>query len=203
SSGACAGGVTAHGAAEGNCAGGAGRGGESGGPTMSLPWPRRLEPANARHPRRTILAWTAAVLVAIVVIGTLLSGALTTEGKPTNNPQSERAKNVREAAFPAASSAGITDIIVVHSPSSTVDTTSFRISVQKLTAEVRRAEGVESVRSYLDAQDPSLVSSDRHATMVQFAMPDESSSGIDDVISDVQRGDANAEFEVTVTGQRT
>ena len=53
---------------------------------MSLTWLQRLALANARHPRRTILAWTAAVLVAIVVIGTLLSGALTTEGKPTNNP---------------------------------------------------------------------------------------------------------------------
>ena len=179
------------------------RGGESGPPTTSLTWLQRLALANARHPRRTIFAWIGAVLVAIVLIATLLGGALTTEGKPTNNPQSERAKNVRDAAFPAASSAAITDIIVIHSPGTTVDTASFRSFVQTLTDEVRGAEGVESVRSYLDAQDPSLVSKDRHATMVEFAMPDESSSGIDDIISDVRRGDANAEFEVTVTGQRT
>jgi uncharacterized membrane protein YdfJ with MMPL/SSD domain len=181
----------------------ANRGVESGAPKMSLTWLQRLALAHAKHPRRTIGAWIAAMLVAIVLIGTLLGGALTTEGKPTNNPQSERAKDVRDAAFPAASSAAITDIIVVRSPSSTVDTPTFHSFVRALSDEVRRAEGVASVRTYLDEQDPSLVSKDRHATLVQFAMPDESSSGIDDVISDVQRADASTGFEVTVTGQRT
>ena len=179
------------------------RGVEPGASEMSLTWLQRLALANARHPRRTIGAWIAAMVVAIVVIGTLLGGALTTEGKPTNNPESQRAKDVRDAAFPAASSAATTDIIVVRSPRSTVDTPAFRSFVQTLTDEVRKAEGVESTRSYLDVQDRSLVSQDRHATMVQFAMPDESSSGIDDVISHVQRADASAAFDVTVTGQRT
>src|SRR5262245_9286720 len=176
---------------------------DSGARNTSLTWLQRLALANARHPRRTIGVWFAAIVIAIVLIATLLGGALTTEGKPTNNPQSERAKDELDAAFPAASSAAMTDIIVVRSPSSTVDTPAFRSLVQTLADEVRGAEGVESVRTYLDSRDPSLVSKDRHATMVQFAMPDESSSGIDDVISDVERAHANATFDVTVTGQRT
>jgi RND superfamily putative drug exporter len=143
------------------------------------------------------------MVVAVVAIGALLGGALTTEGNPTNNPQSQRAKDVREAAFPAASGAAVTDIIVVHSTGSTVDAPRFRSFVRALAAEVRRAKGVESVRTYLGANDPSLVSRDRHATMVQFAMPSESSSGIDDVVSDVQRADASPAFIVKVTGQRT
>src|SRR5262249_16466180 len=69
--------------------------------------------------------------------------------------------------------------------------------------EVRRADGVTSVRTYPSAGDPSLVSRDRHATMVQFAMPDESSSGIDDVVGAVQRADRSPAFAATVTGQRT
>jgi uncharacterized membrane protein YdfJ with MMPL/SSD domain len=159
--------------------------------------------ASARHPWRTIGAWVAAVIVALVVIGTLLGGALTTEGRPTNNPQSQRAKDVLEAAFPAASSEAVTDIVVVHSPRYTVDAAQFRALVRTVADEVRGAKGVESVRTYLATSDPSLVSKDRHATMVQFAMPNESTSGIDDLISAVQRADKSPAFDVTVTGQRT
>jgi RND superfamily putative drug exporter len=144
------------------------------------------------------------MLVAVVAIGTLLGGALTTEGNPTNNPQSERAKDVRDAAFPAAaSSAAITDIVVVRSPRYTVDAPQFRSLVRTVAAEVRAAKGVESVRTFLATRDSSLISKDRHATLVQFAMPDESSSGIEDVVSAVQRASASPGFSATVTGQRT
>ncbi len=165
---------------------------------------QRLALASARHPRWTIGGWVAAMVIAVVAIGALLGGALTTEGNPTNNPQSERAKDAREAAFPAASSAAaITDIVVVRSPRYTVDAPQFRTFVRTLAGEVRGAKDVESVRSYLGTRDPTLISKDRHATLVQFAMPDESSSGIDDVVSAVQRADRSPAFAVTVTGQRT
>jgi RND superfamily putative drug exporter len=143
------------------------------------------------------------MLIAFVAIGTLLGGALTTEGNPTNNPQSQRAKDVREAAFPAASSAGITDIVDIRSSRYTVDSARFRTVVRRLAGEVSDAEDVKGVRTYLTTRDPSLVSKNRHATMLQLAMPDESSSGIDDVISAVRRADASPAFAVTVTGQRT
>ena len=171
--------------------------------TMNATRLERLALASARRPWRTISAWVAAMLVAVVAIGALLGGALTTEGKPTNNPQSERANDVREAAFPAASSAAITDIIIVRSPRHTVDAPRFRTFVRMLADEVRGAKGVKSIRTYFGADDPSLVSRDRRATMVQFAMPDESSSGIDDVVSAVRRADTSPAFAVTVTGQRT
>jgi len=164
---------------------------------------QRIALASARHPRRTIGAWVAAMLIAFVAIGTLLGGALTTEGKPTNNPQSQRAKDVRDAAFPPASSAGITDIVVIRSSRYTVQSPRFRTLVRTLAGEVSGAEDVKGVRTYLTTRDPSLVSKDRHATMLQLAMPDESSSGIDDVISAVRRADASPAFAVTVTGQRT
>jgi uncharacterized membrane protein YdfJ with MMPL/SSD domain len=164
---------------------------------------QRLAVASASHPWRTVGAWAAAIVVAVVVIGALLGGALTTEGKPTNNPQSERAKDVREAAFPAASSSAITDIVIVHSRRYTVDAPQFQTLVSMLAGEVRAAKDVEGIRTYLQGSDPSLVSKDRHAATVQFAMPDESSSGIDDVVSAVRRADASPAFDVTVTGQRT
>jgi uncharacterized membrane protein YdfJ with MMPL/SSD domain len=157
--------------------------------------------ASARHPWRTVGAWIAAMVVAIVAIGALLGGALSTEGNPTNNPQSERAKNLLAEAFPATARGAVTDIIVVRSPAFTVDAPQFRTAVRSLASTVRQAGGVESVRSYLDARDPSLVSKDRHATMVQLS--DASDSGIDDVVGAVQRLDRSASFAASVTGQRT
>ncbi len=164
---------------------------------------RALVLASARHPWRTIGAWVAAMVLAVVAIGALLGGALTTEGKPTNNPQSQRAKDVREAAFPPSSASAITDLVVVHSPRYTVEAPQFHSLVRTLAREVRAAKKVKSVRSYLDTPDPSLVSKDRHATLVQFAMPKESTSGMDDVISAVRSANASPAFDVTVTGTQT
>src|SRR5262250_2994283 len=115
---------------------------------------------SARHPWRTVSAWLAAVVLAVVAIGALLGGALTTEGNPTNNPQSERAHDVLSTAFPPTVGAAVTDIVVVRSPRYTVDAPQFRALVRGLAALVRRARGVESVRSFLAAPDPSLISKD-------------------------------------------
>ena len=110
---------------------------------------QRIALASARHPRRTIGAWVAAMLIAFVAIGALLGGALTTEGNPTNNPQSQRAKDIREAAFPAASSAGITDIVDIRSSRYTVQSPRFRALVRTLAGEVSDAKGVKGIRTYL------------------------------------------------------
>jgi uncharacterized membrane protein YdfJ with MMPL/SSD domain len=160
-----------------------------------------LATTSARHPWRTIGAWVAAVVVGVVAIGALLGGALTTEGNPTNNPQSERAKDARDAAFPPTVSGAVTDIVVVRSPRYRVDAPRFGALVRGIVAEVRRAGGVDGVRSYLDTRDPSLVTKDRHATMVQFAAG--SDDGIDDIVGAVERADASAAFAVAVTGQET
>jgi RND superfamily putative drug exporter len=160
-----------------------------------------LVSACARHPWRTIGAWIAAVVVAAAAIVALLGGSLTTEGNPTNNPQSQRAKDALEAAFPPTVNAAITDIVVVRSSRYTVDAPRFRALVRKLASDVRRASDVDSVRSYLDSRDPSLVAKDRHAAMVQFAAS--SDGGIDDIVGEVQRADASPAFAVAVTGQET
>src|SRR5262245_26669726 len=150
---------------------------------------------SARHPWRTVAAWVVLVVLGVVAIGALLGGALTTEGNPTNNPQSERAKDALSAAFPPTAGAAITDIVVLGSSRYTVDAPQFQAVVRGLASQVRRASGVDSVRSYLDAHDPSLVSKDRRATMVQFAAS--SDDGIDDVVGAVERADARAAFAVS------
>jgi RND superfamily putative drug exporter len=165
------------------------------------PSTQTLVTTSARHPWRTIGLWVAAVAVAVVAIATLLGGALTTEGNPTNSPQSERAKDVLARAFPPTVGSAVTDIVVVRSPRYTVDARQFEALVRGLASEVRRADDVQSVRTYLDTRDPSLVTSDRHATMVQLAA--DSEDGMDEIVGAVVRADAKAAFAVAVTGQNT
>ena len=160
----------------------------------------RLVATSARHPWRVIAAWAAALVVAVVAIGALLGGALTTEGNPTNNPQSQRAKHVLARDFPPTEGAAITDIVVVRSTRYAVDAPRFRALVRGLASDIRRA-GVESVRTYLDACDASLITTDRHATMIQFG--EASDDGIDEIVDAVERADAGAAFAVSVTGQKT
>jgi uncharacterized membrane protein YdfJ with MMPL/SSD domain len=154
----------------------------------------------ARHPWRTIGAWVALVLVAVVAIVTLLGGALTTEGKPTNNPQSERADDALSAAFPPSAGAAVTEIVVVRSPRYTVEAPQFQALVRGLALDVRHA-GADNVRSYLDSHDPSLVSADRHAAMVRFSKA--SDDGMDATVAAVEHADARTAFAVAVTGQKT
>jgi uncharacterized membrane protein YdfJ with MMPL/SSD domain len=157
--------------------------------------------ACARHPWRTIAAWIALVVLAVLAIGALLGGALTTEGNPTNDPQSQRAEDALAAAFPPTVGAAVTDVIVIRSDRYEAHTPRFDAVVRTLAGDVRSAGGVDAVRNYLDTRDPALVSRDRRATMVQFA--DASDSGIDDVVAAVKRVDALPGFDASVTGQKT
>jgi RND superfamily putative drug exporter len=90
--------------------------------------------------------------------------------------------------------------VVVRSARYTVDAPQFQALVRGLAAEVRRV-GVDSVRTYLDVRDPSLVTNDRHATMVQFS--EASDDGIDEIVGAVERADTRPAFAVSVTGQKT
>ena len=157
--------------------------------------------ASARHPWRTVGAWVAAMVVAIVAIAALLGGALTTEGNPTNNPQSQRAKDALERSFPPTARGAVTDIVVVRSQRYPVGAPQFRERVRALADDIRGSGDVESVHTYLDTHDPALVSKDRRATMVQFS--DASDDGMDHIVGSVERLDRSPDFSASITGQRT
>jgi uncharacterized membrane protein YdfJ with MMPL/SSD domain len=160
---------------------------------------QRIALACARHPWRTISAWIVLIVMAVVAIGAFLS--LTTEGNPTNDPQSQRAEDVLGASFPPTVGAAMTDIVVVRSNRYRVHTPRFDAVVRSLGREIRSAGGVDAVRTYLRTPDQTLVSRDRRAAMVQFA--DASDSGIDHIVAVVHRADEQPGFDAAVTGQKT
>ncbi len=91
--------------------------------------------ASARHPWRVIAAWSVTAVLALVAVGALLGDALTTEGRPTNNPESERALELRAQAFPGRSRA--TEAVIVSSERYKVDSPPFRALTAELAAELR------------------------------------------------------------------
>ena len=157
--------------------------------------------ASARHPWPTIAAWVVASVLAVVTVGALLGGSLTTEGHPTNNPESERALDVQARAFPPESRRVFSDLVIVRSQRYTVDAAPFRAFVRRLVADGRKTRAVTDARVYLATRDPSLVSRDRHATVIPISVPD-----VDDVgrvVDVVERADTRPAFAVSITGEQT
>nr|MBA3374476.1 MMPL family transporter [Actinomycetota bacterium] len=155
--------------------------------------------ASARHPWRTISAWGAVVVAAIVAIVALLGGSLTTEGAPTNNPESERALAVQEQAFPPDPSMARSDIVVIRSDEHTVDSAEFESFVRAL-VEQSDVQALSRAHTYLEG-DTSLLSPDRHATIVPLGIPDEGEA--EKVVEAVERADEDPAFSVAVTGDQT
>src|SRR5262245_32008751 len=119
----------------------------------------------SRHPGRTLVAWGVVVLGAIAALVLVLTG-FTTEAAATNNPQSERANDRLIAAFPPDPERALTDLIVVRSARLTVDGEQFRAFVDGLVRTGRESGAVRNATTYFDTADPSLVSADRHSTLI-------------------------------------
>jgi uncharacterized membrane protein YdfJ with MMPL/SSD domain len=158
---------------------------------------RALAGASARHPWRTLGAWLVATVLAFVAIASLLGGSLTTEGEPTNRPQSERANEARLVAFPSAETAA-RDIVVIRSEQYTVDAPEFEDFVRRFVAD-DEITALTRARTYLD-DAAGFVSEDRHATIVPIALvSDDETEALVEKIEGLEDG----AFGVAVTGEET
>jgi putative drug exporter of the RND superfamily len=160
----------------------------------------RLARACAAHAWRTIGAWLLAVVAAGAALALLL-GELTSEGHPTNNPESQRASEALAKAFPPQPQNAVTDIVVVRSNRYTVESRPFRAFVERLATEGRETGAVAGAQTFYTTGNPALVSQDRHATAVPINVPD--ADDVVDVIDVVERADAEPNFEVAITGDQT
>jgi putative drug exporter of the RND superfamily len=150
--------------------------------------------ASARHPWRAVGAWIGAIVVAFVCIGALLGGGLTTDGAPTNNPDSKRAEAIVDRSFPPAQRRELTDVLIVRSSTFTAGDGSFRNFVSGLAQQVRDQPGVTNVQAPQPSQD-------RHAVLIAIDVPDD--GDIDGVLSVVDQASADSAFAVFVTGTDT
>jgi uncharacterized membrane protein YdfJ with MMPL/SSD domain len=161
---------------------------------------RALATAAARHPWRTVAAWAAIGVLAIVPIAAFLAD-LTPEGRPTNEPQSQRALDAKDRAFPGTARAEVTDLVVIRSDRYAVDAPQFRAFVRSFVDRTRSTDAGASARSYLDSPNRDLVSRDRDATLVPLALPDDGDPA--GLVELVERADAHPPFAVSIGGERT
>ena len=124
-----------------------------------------LARACSRHPGRTLAAWGAVLVGSIVALMFALTG-FTTEATATNNPESERADERLTTAFPPDPQQAVSDVVIVRSTSLTVTDAGFRTFVDGLVKTGRDSGAVLNAITYYDTNDSSLVSADRHATLV-------------------------------------
>jgi uncharacterized membrane protein YdfJ with MMPL/SSD domain len=156
-----------------------------------------LAAASARRPGRVLGMWLVACVLAVVAIVTLLG--LTTEGEPTNNPESQRADDARLAAFPPDPSTTTTDIVVIRSATLTVDSPQFEAYVRDFVDD-DEITALGRARTYLDDESGSLVSEDRHATIVPIALfDDDETEALVEKVESLEGGT----FAVSVTGDET
>ena len=161
----------------------------------------RLAYASARHPWRTIAAWLVAIVVAVFLVGALLGDSLTTEGQVTNNPESIQGYDAIDEHFPRRDLT--TELVVVRSETLTVNDPAFRRKVAELIALGRRTGSIAHARSYLTSGDRSLVSPDRHATLIPIRLKDPEDENVDAVIDVVRERNGEDGFQVAMTGEFT
>jgi uncharacterized membrane protein YdfJ with MMPL/SSD domain len=157
-----------------------------------------LARACSRHPWLTIGGWIAALVLAFAAIALLLPGRLTSEGGAAGNPEYLQAERIEASAFPPDPRQEVSDIVLVRSRDRTVDQPEFRGFVTRLAADGARTGKIAAARSYYTSGDKTLVSADRHATLIPILVED--TSDIKEVNGVVERADGESGFEVAITG---
>jgi len=122
----------------------------------------------ARRPWRILAMCVTVVAIAFVFAVQTLGSALTSEGAPTNDPESHRAEKLVTERLGDDT---VDEVIVLQSERFTVDDSAFRDRLAAV-RDAAEAAGVSRLVTYLDVPDASLVSEDRHVTVVPMRLPD-------------------------------
>jgi uncharacterized membrane protein YdfJ with MMPL/SSD domain len=140
-----------------------------------------------------------ALVLGIGTIGALLD--LTSEGEVTSNPESEQGYDAIGRHFPPdPADEYVNELILVRSPSLSVDDPAFRDKVDALLAEVQDSGVVHNAESFYSSGDTSLVDDDRNATLVPVGISGDCEEGAATVADIVEAADSG-EFEVFLSGE--
>ncbi|MFQ5794969.1 MAG: MMPL family transporter [Candidatus Bipolaricaulia bacterium] len=158
---------------------------------------------SGQRPWLIIGLWGLALLVALVLNVTLLGDALTTQQGFTNNPESKRADNLLEERLRGPMKAN--EIAIVRSQTLTVDDPAFKAYVEGLFADIMAlGDGaIEQGINYYLIGDESLVSADRHTTILPLIMAgtlDDASENIDQLHDVIRAADGKDGFQTLITG---
>ncbi len=162
-----------------------------------------LARACARRPVLTIAAWLLISAFSIFAITRLLDDAITTEMKFTRAPESEQGRRLLAERLRGPEK--INEVVIVSSPESTVDDPVFKQQVDLLGLDLINLgrDVVEGGTYYYQARDESLVSADRHTTILPLIMAGtlaDAEKNIGQVRDAAARAAERSGFEVLTTG---
>ena len=164
-------------------------------------WTEKLARACARRPWATAGSWVVAIVLAAVAMSFWLGDALVTDVTPTNDPESTAALDLIDTRLGQTGDTTLDEIIIVRSPKYTVDDPRFAAVVNGIYGDIA-TQGPDVFlggATYYTTGDPTLVSADRHTTMLPFTMPEGGDGHIPAVYA---AGDAYAsdDFQIYYTG---
>ena len=159
-----------------------------------------LARAAARRPWVTVGLWIGVMAVAFILIGTLLSGALTTDMAITNNPESKQADTILGERL--GKDTTLDEMVIVRSQTLTVDDAEFRRQVEALFAGVMALGNsvVLGGANYYMTGAESMVSADRHSTFLPFTMPVGSEKQVEQIYQVTDKFAETGTFEIFHTG---
>jgi RND superfamily putative drug exporter len=153
----------------------------------------RIARACAAHPRRTLVLWLVAVLASIALVGTVMPGRLSTEGKVIGSPQSTKAEQAIETAFPQLADQAKHDVVVISSTRYLVRSPQF-VGYGKALAQKLIGTGVVS-----DIK-PVGVSADGHTALVALRIAGDTDPKLVEPIIAAANRDG---YSVAITGAKS
>jgi RND superfamily putative drug exporter len=161
---------------------------------------RRLARGAALHPWRVVAAWGLILVASIVAIATLLGSAFTSAASLTTSTDSVKAERVIADNFSRGDR--IDEAVIISSSTLSATSQEFRAFVEDLRSSIKDTGAAQTVRDPYSPDQPAI-SEDGHAAVVTLVLSHDVGTGIVDVIDEVVAADANAAFDVDVTGTNT
>ncbi len=161
-----------------------------------------LARASARRPWATIGVWVALLLVFGFLAVNLLGDALTTDADITTNPESKQARKLVEDRLRGPQR--VNEIVIVESQGATVEDPAFQRLVEGIYADITALgpEVIASGTNYYQSGDETLVSDDRHITILPFAMAGSFEDATDNIapVLDIVDSAEGEGFGVSIAG---
>ena len=157
----------------------------------------------SRHPWYTIGVWIAIILLSMSLIALFLGSALTSDVTFTTDPESARARDLLEERMDEEYQSQ--EIVIFRSQTLTVDDQPYQAQVQTMFGEIAAlgSEVIDMVYTYYLFSDESLVSADRHTTIMPVIMAGSYDDALENIgqVTDIVHKYADAEeFQILITG---
>ena len=151
-------------------------------PKTSTGFTERLARSSATHPWRTIGIWVAIIVAAVLSMNSLLGNGLTSETKQ-HGTQPDSTIGLELIQDRMTGPQKMSEFVIVRSAAHTVEDAAYSAYVDELAGEIAGLGGgiVESVATYYQTKDPTLVSKDGHAMLVQVVLAGDLNTASDNV----------------------